>query len=187
MRAPISGVIAQVSAIPGSNVAQGDRLFRVVAVDQVYVAANVPEAEVPRIARLNGAEVDGIPAGRLVAKSSVIDPQARTLSVLFEVKNAARTLAIGQAVSVRLFLTGSVEAVTVPDSAVVDDGGRPVVFVQKEGEAFVRRPVKPGIREGNLVQIAEGVQAGERVVTKGAYLIRLAALSTQIPAHGHVH
>ena len=179
VRAPIAGVIAQVSVTPGSNVTQGDRLFRVVAVDQVYVAANVPEAEIPRISRLNGAEVEvtgvavRIPAGRLVAKSSVVDAQARTLSVLFEVRNPARTLAIGQAVSVRLFLTGSVEAVTVPDSAVIDDGGRPVVFVQKEGEAFVRRSVKPGIREGDLVQIAEGVEAGERVVTKGAYLIRL--------------
>lgn len=191
--APIAGVIAQVSATPGSNVIQGDRLFRIVAVDQVYVAANVPEAQIPRVSRLNGAEVEvpgsglRIPAGRLVAKSSVIDPQTRTLSILFEVQNPARTLSIGQALSVRLFLTGSVEAVTVPDSAVIDDGGRPVVFVQVEGEAFSRRPVKLGIREGGRVQIAEGLRPGERVVTKGAYLIRLAALSSQIPAHGHVH
>ena len=172
---------------------QGDRLFRIVAVDQVYVAANVPEAEIPRVSRLNGAEVEApggavrLPAGRLVARSSVVDPQARTLSILFEVRNPARTLAIGQAVSVRLFLTGFVDAVTVPDAAVIDDGGRPVVFVQSEGEAFARRPVKLGIREGGLVQIAEGLKPGERVVTKGAYLIRLAALSSQIPAHGHVH
>jgi multidrug efflux pump subunit AcrA (membrane-fusion protein) len=159
----------------------------------VYVAANVPEAEIPGILRLSGAEIEvagtaaRLPAGRMVAKSSVIDSQARTLSVLYEVANPARTLAINQAVSVRLFLAGSLEAVTVPDSAVIDDGGRPVVFVQKEGEAFARRPVKLGIREGGLVQVTEGLQPGERVVTKGAYLIRLAALSSQIPAHGHVH
>jgi RND family efflux transporter MFP subunit len=192
VRAPISGVIAQVSVTPGANVTQGDRLLRVVAVDQLYVAANVPEAELPRVSKLNGADVEvadaiRLPAGRLIAKSSVVDPEARTLSFLFEVRNPGRTLAIGQAVSVRLFLTGSVDAVTVPDSAVIDDGGRPVVFVQKEGEAFARRPVKLGIRENGLIQITEGVQPGERVVTKGAYLIRLAALSSQIPAHGHVH
>jgi cobalt-zinc-cadmium efflux system membrane fusion protein len=44
-----------------------------------------------------------------------------------------------------------------------------------------------GPRTGNLVQIVEGVQAGDRVVTKGAYLVRLASLSTSRPAHGHVH
>jgi len=192
VRSPIGGVIAQVSVTPGANVTQGDRLFRIVAVDQVYVAANVPEAQLPRVAHLNGADVEvtdnvRLPAGRLVARSSVVDPQARTLSFLFEVRNPGRTLAIGQAVSVRLFLTATVDAVTVPESAVIDDGGRPVVFVQKEGEAFARRPVKLGIREDGLVQISEGLQPGERVVTKGAYLIRLAAMSTQIPAHGHVH
>ena len=88
---------------------------------------------------------------------------------------------------VRLFLNAKIKAVTVPESAVIDDGGRPVVFVQAEGEAFARRPVTLGIRESDAVQVTEGLKPGERVVTRGAYLVRLAALSTQIPAHGHVH
>ena len=44
-----------------------------------------------------------------------------------------------------------------------------------------------GPRAGDVVQITEGVKAGDRVVTKGAYLVRLASLSTSVPAHGHVH
>jgi RND family efflux transporter MFP subunit len=193
VRSPISGTITEVAAISGANVNQGDKLFRIVAMDRVYVVANVPEAEVPRLARLTGAEVAiaglarPMPAGRVISRASLIDPRSRTLSVLFEVPNPSRVLAIGQAVSVRLFLFGTVETVAVLESAIVDDGGRPVAFIQKEGESFVRRPVKLGIREGNLVQVAEGLQAGDRVVTKGAYLIRLAAMSSQIPAHGHVH
>jgi cobalt-zinc-cadmium efflux system membrane fusion protein len=75
----------------------------------------------------------------------------------------------------------------VPASALVDDAGRPVVFVQREGEAFERRPVTLGARSVNLVQVTSGVQPGERVVTTGAYLVRLASLSTQVPSHGHVH
>jgi multidrug efflux pump subunit AcrA (membrane-fusion protein) len=69
----------------------------------------------------------------------------------------------------------------------VDDGGRPVVFVQAAGETFLRRPVRLGIREGGYVQVLEGVSRGERVVARGAHLIRLAAMSGQVPAHGHVH
>jgi multidrug efflux pump subunit AcrA (membrane-fusion protein) len=75
----------------------------------------------------------------------------------------------------------------VPAAAVVDDAGRPIVFVQREGETFERRAVTLGPRTGDLVQVVDGVTAGERVVTKGAYLVRLAALSTTGPAHGHVH
>jgi multidrug efflux pump subunit AcrA (membrane-fusion protein) len=75
----------------------------------------------------------------------------------------------------------------VPASAVVDDAGRPIVFVQRAGETFERRAVTLGPRAGDLVQIVEGVRSGERVVAKGAYLVRLASLSTTVPAHGHVH
>ena len=193
VRAPISGVIAEVGSPPGANVRQGDRLFRIFALDRVYVAAHVPEAETGRLAQLTGARIvaPGLPeplsAGRVVAKASVVDPQSRTLSVLFEIRNPARTLAIGQAVSVNLLLSGLVEAVAVPEEAIIDDGGRPVVFVQVGGESFERRPVKLGIRDSGAVQIVNGASAGDRVVTRGGHLIRLAALSTQVPAHGHVH
>jgi cobalt-zinc-cadmium efflux system membrane fusion protein len=70
---------------------------------------------------------------------------------------------------------------------VVDDGGSPVVFVQIDGESFERRPVRLGSSEGGYVHVLEGVVPGERVVSRGAYLVRLAAMSSQIPAHGHVH
>jgi multidrug efflux pump subunit AcrA (membrane-fusion protein) len=59
--------------------------------------------------------------------------------------------------------------------------------VQRGGETFERRAVTVGARSGDAVQILEGVKAGERVVATGAYLVRLASLSTQVPAHGHVH
>jgi len=178
---------------PGANIVQGDQLLRLVAVDEVYVLANVPESDVHRLRQLAGAEIETpgpnttFPAGRLVSRSSFIDPQSRTLSVVYEVSNPGRRLAVGESVFVRLFLNGKTKAVTVPESAIVDDGGRPVVFIQHEGESFSRRPVTLGIRESDLVQVTEGLKPGERVVTRGAYLVRLAALSTQIPAHGHVH
>jgi multidrug efflux pump subunit AcrA (membrane-fusion protein) len=75
----------------------------------------------------------------------------------------------------------------VPAAAIVDDAGRPIVFVQREGETFERRAVTLGTRSGDLVQITDGIRTGDRVVTRGAYLVRLASLSTSVPAHGHVH
>jgi multidrug efflux pump subunit AcrA (membrane-fusion protein) len=84
-------------------------------------------------------------------------------------------------------LEQSSPAPVIPASAIVDDAGRPIVFVQTEGESFERRPVSLGAREGELVQVTSGVKPGEHVVTRGAYLVRLASLSTSVPAHGHVH
>jgi RND family efflux transporter MFP subunit len=193
LRSPISGVVANVNTTPGSNVTQGNSLFRIVAVDRVYVVASVPEAEAHRVPQLSGAEIElpggegTLPVRQLVSVSRLIDPESRTLSVIYEVDNSDRKLAIGQALSVRLFLSQGSKTVTVPEDAVVDDGGRPVVFVQVAGESFSRRPVRLGARAAGYVQVLEGVRVGERIVTRGAYLIRLAALSPQIPAHGHVH
>ena len=82
---------------------------------------------------------------------------------------------------------GSFIALAIPSSALIEDGGKKIVFVQTEGETFARRVVRTGIRSKGLVEVLGGVAAGERVVTKGAYEVRLAAASGAIPKHGHVH
>ena len=92
-----------------------------------------------------------------------------------------------QTVFLRLFLTPMGMSPVVPEGAIIDDGGRPVVFVQRGGETFLRRPVKLGMRNHGMVQVLDGVKAGGRVVIKGAYLIRLSTMSSAVPAHGHVH
>jgi RND family efflux transporter MFP subunit len=193
LRAPISGVIVVADAAPGANVKAGETLFKIVDLDTVYVSAIVPEAELPQVRRLSGAEME-IPGTeqprrlqRLVSVGRVVDPASRTFPVIYEVDNRDRRIAINQAVHVRLFTETTSTAPVVAESAVVDDGGRPVIFIHLSGEAFVRRPVKLGIREGGFVQVLEGAWPGERVVTKGAHLIRLSAMSSQVPAHGHVH
>ena len=61
-----------------------------------------------------------------------------------------------------------------------------MVFVQTAGETFARRPVTTGARDGSYVAV-DGVTAGERVVVRGAPLVRLSSMSSQVPAHGHVH
>ena len=193
LRSPLTGVIAEAHATAGANVEEGETLFRIVKTNPVYVIANVPEAEISRLRQLSGAELE-VPGvakplrlGRPVSVGRVIDPETRTLNVIYQVSNRDRLLAIGQSVFLRLFTSAASKAPAVPESAVVDDGGRPVVFVQAAGESFERRAVTLGYRENGYVHVLEGVRPGERVVTRGAYLIRLAALSSQIPAHGHVH
>ena len=79
------------------------------------------------------------------------------------------------------------KALAVPDAALVDDGGRTIVYVMVEGEAFERRPVRLGIRANGWVEVLDGVAAGERVVSPGAYEIKLASSAGSVPAHGHAH
>jgi cobalt-zinc-cadmium efflux system membrane fusion protein len=61
------------------------------------------------------------------------------------------------------------------------------VFVMTGGESFERRPVRVGTREGDWVEIVEGLEPGQRVVSRGAYLVKLAATKTGEIGHGHAH
>jgi cobalt-zinc-cadmium efflux system membrane fusion protein len=193
IRAPVSGVIAQRDATTGSTVSAGTVLFRVVDASQVHVVGQVPEAETARARPARAAEIeiagqpDRVPTGRLVSVGKVLEPQSRTLPITFAFDNRTLGLPVGQAAFLHLLLDATAPRPVVPAAAIVDDAGRPIVFVQREGETFERRTVTLGPRSGDLVQITEGVKPGDRVVTKGAYLVRLASLSTSVPAHGLVH
>ena len=193
VRTPIEGIVATAQMTPGATVETGQVLFQVISIDRVHVVANVPESEISRLADAGSAELEApgldepIALDQLVSVGRIVDPLSRTVPIVYELAELDARLAIGQTVTLRLFTSGQVAAITVPDSAVIEDGGQPVVFVQTGGESFTRRPVRLGGRAGGYVQLLDGVEPGERVVTQGATLIRLAALSPSVPAHGHVH
>jgi membrane fusion protein, heavy metal efflux system len=191
---PISGVVAETRVTPGAAVAEGQLLYRIVAVDRMHVVGAVPEQFLARVQHVTTAELEvpGLSAPlattRLVSIGRIVDPQTRSVPVTFELANPPAGVAVGQAVTLRLITSPEGTEVTVPASAIVDDAGQSIVFVQAGGESFERRPVRVGgEREGGYVQIVSGLEPGERVVTRGAHLVRLAALSPQAPGHGHVH
>lgn len=193
VRSPIAGTVAERDANPGANVSTGHVLFHLVDARRVQVSGRIPESDIVRARHADAAELElpghpsRVPAGRLRSLGRVLDERTRTVPITFELDNGSLELAIGQAVFLHLLLRETDARVAVPLSAIVDDAGRPIVFVQRGGEAFERRVVTLGPRSGDIVQVLSGLTAGERVVTTGAYLVRLAALSTQVPSHGHVH
>ena len=74
----------------------------------------------------------------------------------------------------------------IPDTALVDDGGQTVVYVQLEGESFARREVEVLAREGRLV-LVDGLSEGERLVSVGGAAIRRTTLLGSGGAPDHVH
>ena len=193
VRAPIDGVVALRDATTGANVSAGAILFRVVDPAQVHVVGQIPEGDAARARGTTAAEIEvpghegRAPTGRLASVGRMLDPRSRTLPITFAFDNRSLALPVGQAVTLHLLLDATPNRPVIPASALVDDAGRPIVFVQREGETFERRAVTVSARSGDFVQVTAGVKPGERVVTKGAYLVRLASLSTTVPAHGHVH
>lgn len=197
LRAPIAGTIVFAEATAGQVLEEGAHLFTVIDLRRVWLEARVFEPDIPKVEgarsawfRLEGYDqpfVVGENNGRVVTIGRVIDPRSRTVPVIFEVDNPDGTFRIGQFAKVGIAAGAPRRGVAIPEIAIVEESGRPTAYVQLDGEAFTRRPLRLGTRDRGWVEVLEGVAAGERVVTKGAYEIKLSAASGVIPAHGHAH
>lgn len=198
LRSTVAGTLAVIGASPGTFVEEGRELFHVVDLDRLWLEVQVPEADVGRVGKPTGAwfEVEGFDrpfevalerGGRVIGFGGAIHPQTRTAQLVFEVPNPGRDLRVGMFARVHVLTGAPVTGVAVPTSAVVDDGTEQVVFVEHSGERFERRPVQLGVRDRDRVQVLSGVASGERVVSRGAWQVRLAGASGAIPQHGHAH
>jgi RND family efflux transporter MFP subunit len=198
LRAPIAGVVNALGAGPGEPVKAGDTVFGLLNPEVLWIEARVPELTWERLAAAQGAAFE-LPSargqftdilakgGRLVFTGLEVDVVTRTLPLIYEVDNRDGRLRVGQTLTLHVETTHLEDAIAVPESALLEDGGRPVAFVQVAGETFEKRELVLGIRDAEWVQVLAGLQAGERVVTQGAFAVRLASVSSTIPAHGHAH
>lgn len=197
LRAPVGGVVVGASARPGAYVRQGERLFLIAAPDRRWLDIRVPERFAGGLGDAAGAWIDVAGNGavtlddragaRVVQTDLVVDLATRTAGVTVEFPTALVPQPIGSRFAAHVFTEAPAERLAVPRSAIVDDGGRSVVYVQTGGETFARRPVALGIVDGSWVQVTDGVEPGERVVSEGAYLVRLAAAGGEEIGHGHAH
>ena len=190
--APIAGTVTRVAKSPGEQVAAGEAILEIVALDVLWVEVPVFEADLPRLARperaaFTAASMPGTElSGRLVNRGSVVDPRTRAATLLFEVANPDRRLPIGLALEARLDAGERVEAVMVPREAVLEAEGKHFAYVLRSGEEFERRDVVVGDEHGPKIAVMGGVKPGERVVTQGAWQLRQHELRPASPGvHTH--
>jgi membrane fusion protein, heavy metal efflux system len=194
--APIAGRVIEVSAVEGEQVQGGQLMYRILDDDQVWLAARVGEFDAGRLSDSPSARVrldDGssrwldLETEALVDMAGSIVDQDRAIVVRYAIENAQHRLRPGLSVTAFIETRRTMDAVTIPDDAVLLDAGRPVVFVHLSGETFEKRHVELGIRDGPQIEVRSGVDAGQRVVTQGGYAVKLAGQEPADIGHGHVH
>jgi len=197
LRSPVAGEVIEVSTRPGAFVRSGDRVFRVASPDHRWLEIRLPERFAGDIGQASGAWLDGEDGGavvldeasgaRVVQTEAAVDPVTRTVGVTLDYKVDQGPRLIGARLPAHVFVAAAEPRLAVPRSAVIEDGGRDVVYLQTGGETFDRRPVRLGMVDGDYVEVLAGLSAGERVVSRGAYSVRLAAAGGNDIGHGHAH
>ena len=177
---PASGYVVEKDVVEGAAVQPGMRLYRIAALDRVWVEAEVYESELPRV-RLGQRAAVTLPSlpgesfeGRVSRVLPALDPETRTARVRIEIANrsggAGPVLRPDMYADVALAAPGR-EALMVPESAVLFTGPRRLVYVDAGQGGFQQREVSLGARSDGFYEVLAGLQEGERVVTSGNFLV----------------
>jgi RND family efflux transporter MFP subunit len=198
--------------LTGQAVHAGDPVFTVADMRVVDVVAEIPEQSLPlvRIDQAATVSVAAFPAtpfvGRVERLRNELNPETRTVRAVIHVSNSAGRLRPGMFATVRLTVPGSAYqqggapggtpgegVLTIPESALVTDGGKRYVFVLTAPRTFERREVEiapiapPGSSVVNsaFVFVRSGLKLGDQIVTRGAFTLKSELAKAGLGEHGH--
>ena len=181
---PIEGTVVQRRVGPGQWLSSGggsEPIFTIADLSTMWLVAAVREMDAPLVRLDQPVEVTvgALPGRKFEAQVTSIgaglDPATRRLTVRAEVKDPEHLLKPEMFATFRIALGEPKRSPAVPANAVIHRGQEASVWVALDGNRFVLRRIAAGIRSGDMVEVVEGLDAGERVVTGGALFIDRAA------------
>jgi HlyD family secretion protein len=175
IRSPINGVVTDRPLYPGEMATAGTPLLTVMDTSAVIAKAHIPQADAALLkvgdkGTLTAPGIEDPVEGKITVVSPALDPNSTTVEVWLEAKNPRRQLKPGTSAQVSFVAQTLKDALVVPAASVITtpDGNSAVMLAGSDGKAH-QKAVKLGIRQGDDVQIVDGVNAGDKVVTTGAY------------------
>ena len=196
LSSPINGFVKAILVSEGQFVSAGQPLATVTKNQRIILKADVSLKDADKISSIREANFTIIQSkqsfntkdlnGKLLATGKTTGSTSPFIPVQFQIDSKPGMLP-GSFAELYLKTTPINDALVIPLSALIEEQGIFYAYVQTEGESFQKRELRLGANDGEKVQVLSGVTEGERVVTKGAYQIKLSQASGTIPAHGHEH
>ncbi|MDO3620426.1 efflux RND transporter periplasmic adaptor subunit [Ralstonia pseudosolanacearum] len=173
---PIDGFVMEVAVRDGMTVTPGMTLFRLANLSRVWIIAEVPEAQGRTVAP--GAPVKVSVAGLAEPETATVDAilpdvnaATRTIKVRIVLPNQDKRLVPGMFATVRFDGGQDKEALLIPSEAVIRTGQHSIVMVDGGQAGFVPTEIQTGREADGRVEVLQGLQAGQKVVTSGQFLI----------------
>lgn len=194
IRSPIAGVITDRPLYPGEMASAGTPLITVMDTSSVIAKAHIPQndAAALKIGDKGTMTVPGLEQpieGKVTVVSPALDPNSTTVEVWFEAKNPKHQLKPGTSVQLSLTAQTVKDALVVPVSSILTapDGSTTVMVAGSDGRAH-QKTVKLGIRNGDDVQVTDGVSENDKVIASGAYGLpdktKIKVEAAEAPAEG---
>ncbi len=192
-RAPLNGVVVEKIAAPGERVEPGKDVMLLADMSTVWVWLNIYEQDLAPV--LEASRKGAVPVeittsafpskvfyGKIDLVGSVMREDSRTVSVRVPLGNAENLLRPGMFCRARIASGEMEEALAVPRDAVLSDEGKSFVFRQVKDDFYLRVPVRTGRVYLDTVEILDGLKTGDRVATKGAFMLKSDVLREKMGA-----
>ena len=175
IHSPIDGYVTDRPLYPGEMAAAGTPLITVMDTSRVIARTHIPQPDAALLKLGDKATltVPGEPEpveGKVTVISPALDPNSTTVEVWVQAENRKQKLKPGTSVQLNMLAQTVNDALAIPAAAVLtgQDGATTVMVIGSDGRAH-QTPVKLGIRDGDRVQVVDGIAPGTKVVMAGAY------------------
>ena len=186
LKSPIDGVVVDRKASVGELVGKEKEIFTISDPRDLWVIAEIKERDIGAVKVGQDASftVLAYPAetfrGKVVRIANVVETESRTVEARVEVNNADGRLKPGMFADVEIVTTVLRDVMVIPDSALQTEEDNQIVFVELNGNKFQKRPVKLGMERRGRVQVLEGLNIGENVVTTGSFILKSEMLKGEL-------
>ena len=194
--ASMAGFIKQLHVVNGQYVEVGQPLVTIAKNNRLLVKAEVQQRYYPMLRNITTATLkqeNGVAytlemlGGRLVSYGKGVDDDSPLIPVMFEIQNKGGFLP-GAFVEMFIHTRGTFPVITVPSIVLIEEMGNYFVYVQLTPEFFEKREVNIGQTDGLRTEVTSGLDGSERIVTKGATLVKITQASGGLDAEsGHQH
>jgi membrane fusion protein, heavy metal efflux system len=192
----INGFVKDLYVSEGQFVEAGTPLASISRNKNLILQANVSQKYFEQLSSISSANFETTESetvystaelnGKIISYGKSASASSPFIPITFQIDNISNLIP-GSVVEVYLKSSPIPDALIIPVSSLLEEQGNFFVYVQTGGESFQKREVKLGANDGVNIQLLSGVQEGERVVTKGAYNIKLSSATGTLPTHGHEH
>ncbi len=195
VKSPMNGFVKQLVAENGQHISSGQPLVLLSNFERFSLRADVPARYSKALQHIESANVVHMGkvysleqlGGRLVSIGNRLSVQNQLIPIVFEINNIDQILP-GMPVDLYIRAALDHDVLVVPGTAVTEESGAYFAYVQIHPELFEKRQIRLGATDGLNYEIADGLVAGERIVSRGAVLVKAAAAVSQLDPHaGHVH
>ncbi len=184
LKSPINGVVSNFTFAIGANVNANETLFTITNLSTVYVEAQVFDKDADKVyngtnflVECSTTDIHKTAEVKLLARAQSINPTNQTQRVIFEMENPDGEFKIGEFVNVRVFAPQPIKEIALPNSAISEINGRPVIFIKDNAEQFSVSYVSIGQNNGTHTVIKKGVEEPERVVINATYQMKMIYLN----------